>query len=61
MHVCYTFLCRDVNCVEILSLPVDMILHCTSLLLNAAAINRQENKVHLYMYIVIILFMYMYM
>lgn len=55
----YILVCRDVNCVDILSLPADMILHCTSLLLNAAAINRQENKVQtLCNYIILSMYMY---
>ena len=43
---CVFFFCyRELNCVEMLTLPSDMILHSVSLLLNAAIISRQENRV----------------
>ena len=45
MHRTLLFLCSDVSCVDMLSLPPDMMLHSSSLLLNAATLNRQENRV----------------
>ena len=48
MYVTLLWLCyREVDCVKLLTLPSDMILHSVSLLLNAAVINRQENRVRL--------------
>ncbi len=36
---------REVDCVELLSLPVDMMLTIASVLLSATAVDREEKKV----------------
>lgn len=44
MKVPYDF-CSGVDCVAMLSLPAHMILDIVSLLLSAAAVDREEKKV----------------